>query len=323
MTPVELVPGIHRIRLPLPFELNHINLHLVRLADGYLLIDCGLNSPESFQALRDSLDALGVSWQSIRQILLTHMHPDHSGLASKLLELTGARLLMHRVEVRLLAEAADDARRLRWLDQVMRDAGVPAALTQKVDRAFGGAAQSFRKLEPDWVLEGGETVPTAAGSLKVLWTPGHSPGHVCLYARRERFLIAGDLILDGITPNIGWLPERDALADYLASLDAMERLEVGIVLPSHGDPLNDHRAWIRATRRHHDERCRLILEAVAASPRTAHEVVGELWKTPLAPFHHRFAIWEVLAHLQYLANRNRLAVERRNGAFHWRAASAG
>src|SRR5689334_13237259 len=95
LAPREVSPGIHLLDLPLPFELAQINVYLVNLPDGYLLIDCGLKTRASLDALSAGIHALGADWRSIRQILLTHIHPDHIGLAPRLLELTGARLIMH------------------------------------------------------------------------------------------------------------------------------------------------------------------------------------------------------------------------------------
>ena len=96
---IEPVSGARLIRLPLPFELNHVQVGLMRLDDGYLLVDTGMDTEESFQALAAALESVSVAWTDIRQVLVTHMHPDHIGLLGRVLSLSGARLLMHAAEV--------------------------------------------------------------------------------------------------------------------------------------------------------------------------------------------------------------------------------
>lgn len=292
-------PGVHLWELPLPFSLGSINVYLVRLTHGYLLIDCGMNTDACFAALDIARERLGVEWREIREILLTHIHPDHMGLAPKLLALTGARLSMHPSDALLLGQitASEDGRRT---DEQLANAGTPPELAAMTHQAFAEISKNFQKLQPHTLLHGGESLATADGALEVIWTPGHSPGHLCLYDRQRRLLFSGDHILEHISPNIGWQPEDDPLGAYLHSLRIIAGLDVDLILPSHGAPFHGHREWIANTIEHHRERCDRILELLHAGPKTAHELVGELWTRPLSPFHYRFAVYEVLAHLEYL-----------------------
>jgi glyoxylase-like metal-dependent hydrolase (beta-lactamase superfamily II) len=177
--------------------------------------------------------------------------------------------------------------------------------------------QSFELLTPDRLLSGGETIVTAHGALEIVWTPGHSPGHVCLYDCQRRVLISGDHILQHISPNIGWHPGRDALGEYLTSLDRIAALDVDLILPSHGAPFTGHREWVRKTHEHHAERCARIVELVNGGATTADQIAARLWNRHLSPFHYRFAIFEVLAHLEYLERRDVLRSERLNGVDLW------
>ena len=305
----EVLPGVHLVALPLPSSLGSVNVYLVRLSDGYLLIDCGMDTAPSFQALEQALTDLGIGWKEIRQILLTHIHPDHMGLAPKVLALSGAQLLLHGLDKALLDELAAHETNLAWAGQVMSQWGTPAGLIDEITAAAGAVQKNFRRLEPDHWLSGGERIATAIGDLEVLWTPGHSPGHVCLYHAGSRTLFAGDVILEHITPNISWRPGQDALAEYLQTLENLNRIEVDLILPSHGEPFSGHRAWIRQTIQHHEERCVSILACLAEGPRTAHSMVPHLWPRTLSPVHYRFAIFEVLAHLEYLERQGRVRRE--------------
>lgn len=303
----EVLPGIYLLELPLPFSLGLINVYLVRLDNGYLLIDCGIETDACFNALDSARAGLGVKWSDIRQILLTHIHPDHMGLAHRLLRLTGASLLLHHADARLLNEIVEKEKYRVWQDKVFEASGVPQKLIPQITKSLGSVQHNFRRLAPNTVLEGCERIPAEAGNLEVIWTPGHSPGHVCVYNRLHRVLFSGDHMLEHITPNIGWQPGRDALGEFLSSLDRIAQLEVNLVLPSHGAPFTGHREWVRKTREHHSERCDRILELLNGTAGTPHELVLKLWDRQLSPFHYRFALFEVLAHLEYLYRRGRVS----------------
>ncbi len=313
----EVIPGVHLVELPLPFSLGLINVYLVSLDDGWLLVDTGMDTDACFSALERAVEGLGLEWTAIRRILATHMHPDHTGLAYRLLPMTGARLMMNPVEARLLDEVISGAYHETWERRVLADAGVPEALALQIDWVFRGVRQTFRPLEVNDLLEGGETIATARGALEVLCVRGHSPGHLCLYDRGHRVLFSGDQILEHITPNIGWQPDHDALGEFLDSLERLAALDVDLILPSHGSPFRGHRDWIGSTRRHHAGRCGQIEAALAAEPKTAHELVGDLWNRKLSPFHHRFAVFETLAHLEYLKQRDRVTAARDGEALRW------
>jgi glyoxylase-like metal-dependent hydrolase (beta-lactamase superfamily II) len=234
----EVVPGIHMLELPLPFSLGIVNVWLVRLESGWLLIDTGMQTEACFDALARALEGLSVDWRDIRRILLTHIHPDHMGLASKLIALTGAPLDLHRADHELLAHVTDTDLHRDWQQEILTTAGVSPEMRALVHSSMFEIQQSFERLTPDRLLCGGETIATAHGALEVIWTPGHSPGHVCLYDRERRVLISGDHILQHISPNIGWQPGRDALGEFLSSLDRIAALDVDLILPSHGAPFH-------------------------------------------------------------------------------------
>lgn len=317
-TPWEVLPGVWQITLPLPFELNSVNVYLVKLGDGWMLVDCGLGSAESLEELLAQLAVIGIPPPAITEIFLTHTHPDHVGQASRLLKLTGARLSMHRDELDQLLKVARSGEKPLWLNSVLERAGVPAELVSRIERSFDKIRANFQDLSPDTVLEGNEILQTAIGPLQLVLTPGHSPGHLCLYSPERGVLFAGDHLLQKITPNIGWLPGRDALADFFSSLERVIPMELECVLPGHGSPFAGHREWAVQTRRHHEERCERILSALRAGLRSAHALVSDLWARPLAPFHHRFAVFEVLAHLEYLRRREQVFEEPSDGVLLWR-----
>ncbi|MGA3187867.1 MAG: MBL fold metallo-hydrolase [Bryobacteraceae bacterium] len=297
---------IHTITLPVPWDLKSVNVHLVELDEGFMLIDSGVATEECFQVLEAGLLECGVKWSDVRTLLLTHYHPDHTGLSWKILKLTGARLIMHRADAAYLEELARVNGVPCYLE-AMRMAGVPAELSAEIETALHGNRPPFRVHHPDQTLEGGEALAVRGGTLEVIWTPGHTPGHVCLYSREQRTLISGDHLLQKITPNIAWHPNQDMLAKFLESLNLLLPYEIDVVIPSHGTRFDNHRAVIRRVAEHHEERCGAILENVTRQPMTAHELVLAMWRRKLSPFHHHFAVFEILAHLEYMSRRGQIA----------------
>jgi glyoxylase-like metal-dependent hydrolase (beta-lactamase superfamily II) len=302
---VSLPPGIHRIELPLPFELGTLNVYLLRCGNDFVLIDTGMDTPECFAALRAGLegaahDGQSVAWSRLQEIIVSHHHPDHIGLVPRLLRLSGARLRIPAEESQALHLLCDAGAAEQWERGILRDAGVPAPLIDQIELSMGPLRSAFHHLPPDLPANAGDRIPTDAGDFEIVSTPGHSPGHLCLYNRRHRVLFSGDHMLEKISPNIGWHPGVDALEDYLASLQVVAELDVDIVLPSHGRPFHDHRAWITRAIASHQRRCDQLEAALAKGPATPYELARVLWPRELSPFHQRFAVFETLAHLEHL-----------------------
>jgi glyoxylase-like metal-dependent hydrolase (beta-lactamase superfamily II) len=322
---VQVAEGIYRLELPMPFELKHVNVFLLRDGDGFTLIDTGLQTDESRQALQAKLDLLDVPVGRIRRILITHIHPDHFGLAGELRERSKAELVIHRLEVALMepryARAEDLVHEVAaWLSKN----GVPRPEAEFLKSASMAAREFVSVVEPDTLLEGAERLPIAGGELMAVWTPGHSPGHCCFYWPQRGLLFSGDHLLPKISPNIGLHPQSgaDPLADYLASLDRIAKLEVSQVLPAHGDPFTDHRGRIATITQHHRERKDALVRLASGEPRSGWDLAGQLFPGVMARnvFQQRLALQETLAHCQSLAEEGRILKDVRDGLVTWRAA---
>ncbi len=320
---MEVATGVIRLQLPMPFELKHVNVYLLRDGDGYTLVDTGLQTDESRQALAHGLEDNGIPLKRVTRILITHIHPDHFGLAGELRERSKAELVIHRLEVALMepryARAEDLVQDVaRWLHVN----GVPETEAEFLKTASMAAREFVSVVEPDALLEGAESLALNGAELRVVWTPGHSPGHCCFFLPSRRLLLSGDHLLPKISPNIGLHPQSsaDPLEDYLASLDRIARLDIALVLPAHGDPFSDHTGRIAVIKQHHEER-KMALLRLATSPQTGWELASQLFHGIMERnvFQQRLALQETLAHCQSLAGEGRLQKRLTRDRVRWQA----
>jgi glyoxylase-like metal-dependent hydrolase (beta-lactamase superfamily II) len=308
--------------LPLPLRdspLGHVNTYLVRSDTGYLLVDCGWDTADTLKALEGHLRVLDVKFSDVRHLVVTHIHPDHYGLAGRLREITEADLSFHRLE-RLYIESryADAHELLTEMREWLRLNGTPEAELDRLNRGSTNMLERVQIAYPDRVLDGGEEITCGRFAFRVIWTPGHSAGHICLYDRSQKVLLSGDHVLPRITPSVG-LHVRAAsnpLADYLDSLHLIGRLEAELVLPGHGEPfagLPERTAELIAHHQRRLDEIVALLRPPAAPPRTGYEVAAQMrwgrrrtWDD-LSGFERRLAVTEALAHLELLHARGRVS----------------
>jgi glyoxylase-like metal-dependent hydrolase (beta-lactamase superfamily II) len=326
----EITPGIHWIKMPIPMEessLAHVNIYLIRGETGYLLVDSGWNTSESYDTLQRNLTGIGADVKEISQILVTHVHPDHYGMAGRIRRLSGARLMLHEMEKGFIQPRYMD------MDELLRQTadwlvsnGVPPEETGDIRNATVGLENFIVPTMPDVTLHGGEIITTGTFTFQVLWTPGHSSGHICLYEPERTILLAGDHILPAITPNISLHPQSidNPLGCYLNSLNDIKQLETEIVLPGHDEPFTGLVPRIDEIIRHHEERNREILEAIKGGPKTAYRIAlevtwgdGARWQD-LPGFHKRMAIFETLAHLELMVANGQIEKQPENGIISYR-----
>jgi len=314
----EIAPGVHWLRMALPFALDHINLWLLEDGDGWLIVDTGLGNAPT-RALWDKIFAGRIGAKPVRRVLVTHYHPDHAGNAAWLCERTGAQLWMTRGEY-LTVHAA-----------LQGTAGYSAESQKKLFLANGlGEAQTnellargglYRRLVPDFPLSHrrlieGERLTAGSREWRVMVGYGHAPEHASLYCESLKVLISGDMLLPRISTNVAVRPVDPWSNPLRAFLESVRRYLAlprdVLVLPSHGLPFRGAHERVAQLEAHHAERLAELRAACAQAPRAAADVLEVLFHRKLDTGQIFFALGEAIAHLHYLHYDGQL--ERRVGA---------
>jgi glyoxylase-like metal-dependent hydrolase (beta-lactamase superfamily II) len=307
--PEQVVPGVWRIPVPLPFALKSANIYLIDDGPGQrILIDSGLGLPADEQALREGLAEAGVALEDLSALILTHAHPDHIGLSGLIHAAAHLPIYMLEGEAAQISAVWGEAsgELLLQLDEMYRVNGMPDEIRAGSQKAGLSLRKVLRLPPADAIitLSDGQQLELGNHSYEVIWTPGHSDHHLCLL-RDDGLFIAGDHILPHITPNIGLYAgaRPDPLSDYFGALRRVEPLSAGLILPGHGRPFEGLAERAVDLRAHHDERSEFVYDIVSGERDglNAYGVAGRLFGERLRSFDDwRFAVAEILAHLEYL-----------------------
>src|SRR5437764_7758211 len=202
----EVAEGVFELRLPIPFEDGLVNVFLFVDGSDVDLLDCGMNSGDSLDAIHSALSELGG--KRLRKLVVTHIHPDHYGAAGVLAGPGKADLYLHRLEVPLvhpryveLEHLVEEVRKYLLVN------GVPAEEAEVLSNSQRALSEVVKTAEPSVQLDGAESIEMGSRRLRVEWTPGHSPGHICLYDGADGLLFAGHHGLPELSPNIGLHPQ--------------------------------------------------------------------------------------------------------------------
>jgi glyoxylase-like metal-dependent hydrolase (beta-lactamase superfamily II) len=304
------VAGLQQLKVPIPNNpVGYVLPYLFEVPGGLAIIDPGWDAPESIDSLRDQLAELGASFTDLRQIVVTHVHPDHYGMAGKLREASGASIAVHEKELDWIHNRpAVMAQSRSWLALH----GMPVEQVEEL------ATRNFRRFlfddaEPDRTMSDNESIRLGRFELQAVWTPGHAPGHVCFYIEDLEFLLSGDHVLPTISPNVSYRAgmEGDPLGDYLQSLQRLRGFKVKRVWPAHEYAFDDLNQRLDELQEHHRLRIEEMLDAVEAGADSVYEVarrvkwaVGHFDKLNL--WTQQAAMNETLAHLNHLVLEKRL-----------------
>ncbi len=316
LPPVERVrPGLWSIPVPIPNNpLRYVLVYAFETDRGPYLIDAGWNTDDAYQTLVAGLEQAGSSIDSVVGVLVTHIHPDHYGLAGRVREASGAWVALHPADARLIQSRYKEPEELLdLLAAMLRRDGAPAEDLTGLQQASMPVRAFVTAVTPDILMEDGDQPEVPGWDLTAIWTPGHSPGHLCFYESGHRLMLSGDHILPRISPNISVHPQSgpDPLGAFLESLARVEAYDVDEVLPAHEHRFTDLRARVAALKAHHQERLEEAISAIRAGIDTAWGIAEHMtWNRPwddMQVFVRRAAVGEALAHLEHL---KRLGVVR-------------
>jgi len=298
----DLGHGIGVIPIPLPFRSPPwVNAYVIATSTSVTLIDCGVDWDVGMERLLEGLRALEVEPSAIDRLVVSHLHPDHVGMAPRVTDRCGAELVMHRTAARGYLAYNDRDGFEAWLTEFGTVHGVPS-----------DALPVFGRLEqvdwmpaigpPDVIVDDGDSIDLGDGrALEVMHTPGHEQSHICLVDSTTGILFSGDHVLPRITPLIAWTAAgTDVLGEYIASLHRIVERGFGRTYPAHGSIVDRGASRAEQISLHRERRLGGMLDVVALGPATAWHVMLHSFRPDLTIADQRFALRETVAHLEHL-----------------------
>lgn len=274
----KILPGVWRLRLPLPWPgVPHGNVWALESDGGIVLFDTGIGGKGKIRQLDLALAGAGFGLEDVKLLVCTHSHTDHYGLAAPITERAGCELWLHPAweHVRLLADDPDAA--LEQRIEAARQSGVPVKALERYRASRDDGETGIDAIKvPDRDLLPGVEVETDHGTWQVYETPGHAPSHVVLHQPERKLMISGDHLLGRTVLFFDYGHTPDPIGEFLSSLEEVEPLEVDLVLPGHGRPFRDPENKIAEARRQVGELEGKVREALGGGERTAFDIVREI-----------------------------------------------
>jgi glyoxylase-like metal-dependent hydrolase (beta-lactamase superfamily II) len=322
--------GIHRLAVPTPFMVGRVNAYLIE-DDPLTLIDSGPNSAKALDELEQQLAGLGYGIEDIGLLVVSHQHMDHFGLASILARRASAEVAALDTLAPYLADYSretemDD----RFAETMMLRHGIPREVATALRAVSAGFRAWGSAVEVTRPLHDGAELSLAGRKLRVRHRPGHSPSDTVFVDETRGIMLGADHLIAHISSNpllarpLGSEPDYrgprpQALVTYLDSLESTRAMELELVLPGHGAPIDDHVALIDERFRLHSRRARKIARLIAEQPRSAHEIAQELWGN-VAVTQAYLTLSEVLGHVDLLLREGTVVEHEDDGVVSFRGA---
>ncbi|HEY1838396.1 MAG TPA: MBL fold metallo-hydrolase [Rhizomicrobium sp.] len=320
---IEIAPGIHWVRMRLPMQLNHINLWLLEDGDGWTVVDTGIKDEPTKEAW-EKLFAGPMRGRPIKRVIVTHLHPDHVGLAGWLVRKFEVQLWMTRTDYLLCRNLAADTGQEAPPEGVRfyKAAGFPDEQLEMYKTRFGGFGRGVYRLPNGFHrMEEGDRIAIGGRLWDVVVGRGHAPEHACLWCRDDGIFISGDQILPRISSNVSLFPtEPDAnpLQDWLDSCAKLKTLlpKDILILPSHNEPFRGAPLRLQELIDGHEQGMNKLRELCAA-PKRAVDVFPALFRAKITSGNFGMATGESLAHLNCMIARGQVAREADNNGVDW------
>ena len=311
----QITKKILKIELPIPFPLKTVNVYFIDDSPRTLL-DAGIKTEASFETLKKGLEAIGFSLNAIERILITHGHIDHYGQAKKLSYLSGAPIYIHSKEYGRIRSFIHS---LGFIKSILLRNGAPEALVNEAIQYMESAQIMGDPLDEAFFLDDGDSILFKSMTWKTIHCPGHSPGLICFHWPEKKILFTGNHLLKEITPNpILNVNESKppfsypSLQEYLTSLEKIEKFDISLLLPAHGEEIHDIRGLIQKIFAHHKDRMDRVLFSLSQDEKTPFEIAMDLFPG-VAPFEIFLGISEAVGHLEILKGKGIVKLKEKQG----------
>jgi glyoxylase-like metal-dependent hydrolase (beta-lactamase superfamily II) len=314
-------PGLWSIPVPIPSNaLRYVLVYAMETDKGPYIVDAGWDTDDAYQTLSAGLQQAGFAMADVQGVLVTHIHPDHYGLAGRVREASGAWIGLHPADAALIKFRYTEPEALiKGMGSQLRLLGAPEDERATLESASMAVRPFVWAVEPDILIEDGDKPEVPGWDIHAIWTPGHSPGHLCFWDNGNRLMLSGDHVLPRITPNVSLHPQSgdDPLGQFLDSLDKVGRYDAVEVLPAHEHRFVNLLGRVNQLKAHHEERLIEAMDLISGGADTAWEIAGQMaWSRPwnrIEGFMRRAAVTEIFAHLRLLERRGLLRVVEVDG----------
>ena len=325
------IEGVYQIKFSIPFGMKFVYLYLFKIDDDYVLIDAGFNMNKWARMFFSAVNDIGVDFKDIKYCILTHDHTDHIGLIKKFKRKnSNIQILMHHYTNENI-QWESNPKNHEEIENLARENGklmVKYGFSEEEGDTLVKMMTSWMKMtdyqEADRILQDGDVISFKTNKLKIIWTPGHSLGHINIFDNDRRFLFSGDHILSRITPHIGNFminpnisKEQDftnILDYYLKSLDIIDDLNPKIIFPAHQEIIYNPHERILEIKKHHDNRLAEISKMIENNPMSPRQIslkhFGELDQ-----MNSYLGLSEVLGHLIYLERQDKVKRTEKDGKY--------
>ncbi len=301
------LPYLHCLPLPTPFPVGPVNVYLA-LGEPLTLIDTGPFDDLSRTALEAGLAEYGHRVEDLRRVIITHHHVDHMGLAGEVVARSGAEVWTHPYNFPWLSDnAAERARHQPFYEKIWRESGVPAEIVAEMGHSNTLVWRWAQPVKASHSLQEGQVISIGGDDWRVLHTPGHAGGLICLWEPRSRTLLSSDHLILDISSNpvleptpLASGPRPKRLVEYLHHMRRTAALEPAVALSGHGEPVTDVAGLVSTRVAFHHRRAERILGALNGRPQTLWELTNPLFPRLRNGMDYFLALSEVQAHLDLL-----------------------
>lgn len=328
---LNIIEGVYRFKIEVPYDVKFVCVYLFKLGNKNILVDAGLDFRQWSKAFFALLEKARISMSEIDYCIISHHHLDHIGLLKKFKQKNPQmQILMHAVTNKIMQRESDGSELKTDAEQIMKRMvkfGLSEVIGKKMMRWFSMWPKLRKYYAPDKIFHDGDEIQIGKSKIKIIWTPGHSLGHICVFDPVHEHLFAGDHILSRITPHIGnfhvdtLLEEQfnfeNILAHYLKSLDRIDNLNPKIIFPAHQDVIYNPHERILEIKDHHQNRLNEISRIIKDTPMTPFEISQIHFGTDLDPINAFLALNETVSHLIYLEHQGKVRRIEKNTCYHF------